>query len=107
MYNYVEDRLEKRAGSTLNIESASIMEADEEIEEKLLENQEKTVQKHNVKIRKDFNETAFFFPNLRTDKNGDCTFTFTMPDALTRWNLKLLAYSKDLKVGSFEKTIRR
>lgn len=105
MYNYVEDRLEKRAGSTLNIESASIMEADEEIEEELLENQEKTVQKHNVKIRKDFNETAFFFPNLRTDKNGDCTFTFTMPDALTRWNLKLLAYSKDLKVGSFEKTI--
>lgn len=105
MYNYVEDRLEKRAGSTLNIESASIMEADEEIEEELLENQEKTVQKHNVKIRKDFNETAFFFPNLRTDKNGDCTFTFTMPDALTRWNLKLLAYSKDLKVGDFEKTI--
>lgn len=105
MYNYVEDRLEKRAGSTLNIESASIMEADEEIEEELLENQEKTVQKHNVKIRKDFNETAFFFPNLRTDKNGDCTFTFTMPDALTRWNFKLLAYSKDLKVGNFEKTI--
>lgn len=105
MYNYVEDRLEKRAGSRLNIESASIMEADEEIEEELLENQEKTVQKHNVKIRKDFNETAFFFPNLRTDKNGDCTFTFTMPDALTRWNFKLLAYSKDLKVGNFEKTI--
>ena len=58
-----------------------------------------------AKIRKDFNETAFFFPNLRTDKNGDCTFTFTMPDALTRWNFRILAYSKDLKVGNFEKTI--
>ena len=58
-----------------------------------------------AKIRRDFNETAFFFPNLRTDKNGDCTFTFTMPDALTRWNFKILAYSKDLKVGNFEKTI--
>jgi hypothetical protein len=58
-----------------------------------------------AKIRKDFNETAFFYPNLRTDKNSDCTFTFTMPDALTRWNFKLLAYSKDLKVGNFEKTI--
>ena len=57
------------------------------------------------KIRKDFNETAFFFPNLRTDKNGGCTFTFTMPDVLTRWNLRLLAYTKDLKVGNFEKTI--
>jgi hypothetical protein len=58
-----------------------------------------------LKIRKDFNETAFFYPNLRTDKNGDCTFTFTMPDALTRWNFRLLAYTKDLKVGNFEKTI--
>lgn len=58
-----------------------------------------------LKIRKDFNETAFFFPNLRTDENGDCTFTFTMPDALTRWNFRILAYSKDLKVGTFEKTI--
>lgn len=58
-----------------------------------------------AKIRKDFNETAFFYPDLRTDKNGDVSFTFTMPDALTRWNLKLLAYSKDLKVGEFETTV--
>ena len=58
-----------------------------------------------AKIRKDFNETAFFYPNLKTDENGDVTFTFTMPDALTRWNLKLLTYSKTLSVGNFEKTI--
>lgn len=58
-----------------------------------------------AKIRKDFSETAFFYPNLRTDENGDVTFTFTMPDALTRWNFKVLTYSKDLKVGNFEKTI--
>lgn len=58
-----------------------------------------------LKIRKDFNETAFFYPDLRTDKKGDCTFTFTMPDALTRWNFRILAYTKDLKVGNFEKTI--
>ena len=58
-----------------------------------------------AKIRKDFNETAFFYPDLRTDKNGDVSFTFTMPDVLTRWNLKLLAYSKDLKVGQFETTV--
>ena len=57
-----------------------------------------------MKIRKDFNETAFFYPNLITDDNGDATFTFTMPDALTRWKLRLLAYSKDLKVGNLEKT---
>ena len=69
------------------------------------ENQAETAQNQPAKIRKDFNETAFFYPDLRTDKNGDVSFTFTMPDALTRWNLKLLAYTKDLKTGKFEKTI--
>ncbi|MBQ2499037.1 MAG: hypothetical protein II523_03375, partial [Bacteroidales bacterium] len=98
-----------------NVADAAIS-MEEEVEEEIFmradyvvpENQASGATSGNVKpvkIRKDFNETAFFFPNLRTDKNGDATFTFTMPDALTRWNLKLLAYSKDLKVGSFEKTI--
>ena len=58
-----------------------------------------------AKIRKDFNETAFFYPDLLTDKNGDATFSFTMPDALTRWKLKILAHDKGLKVGNFEKEI--
>lgn len=80
------------------------------VEEKVAQNDieigEETETKDNppVKTRKDFNETAFFYPDLRTDANGNCVFTFTMPDALTRWNLRLLAYSKDLKVGNIEKT---
>ena len=67
--------------------------------------EEKPQDNPQAKIRKDFNETAFFYPDLKTDENGDCTFTFTMPDALTRWNLMLLAYSKTLSVGKLEKTI--
>jgi len=66
---------------------------------------DETPETEPAKIRKDFNETAFFYPNLRTDENGDCTFTFTMPDALTRWNFKVLTYSKDLKVGNYETTV--
>ena len=58
-----------------------------------------------AKIRKDFNETAFFYPNLKTDKDGNATFTFTMPDALTRWNLKLLTYNKDMCVGTYDKSV--
>ncbi|MFV0248175.1 MAG: alpha-2-macroglobulin family protein [Tenacibaculum sp.] len=49
-----------------------------------------------VKVRKNFNETAFFYPHLRSDKNGDISFSFTVPDALTTWKLQLLAHSKDL-----------
>jgi len=57
-----------------------------------------------IQIRSNFNETAFFYPNLKTDENGNAMFSFTMPDALTRWKLRMLAYSKDLKVGTLEKT---
>lgn len=50
-------------------------------------------------LRENFNETAFFFPNLRTNADGSTTFSFTMPDALTRWKLMLLAYDKNRKTG--------
>ncbi|MFD2530606.1 alpha-2-macroglobulin family protein [Polaribacter marinaquae] len=50
-----------------------------------------------IKARKNFKETAFFYPQLKTDKEGKVSFTFTMPEALTRWKLQLLAHTKDLK----------
>ena len=50
----------------------------------------------NVNARKNFNETAFFFPHLSTDEDGDIRFTFTTPESLTRWKLQLLAHTKDL-----------
>ena len=55
-------------------------------------------------LRENFNETAFFFPQLRTNKDGSATFSFTMPDALTRWRLMLLAYTKDRKMGTKDYT---
>nr|WP_084407054.1 MG2 domain-containing protein [Pedobacter panaciterrae] len=45
-------------------------------------------------VRKDFNETAFFYPKLYADKNGLYTFSFTMPQTATAWNWKLLAHTK-------------
>ncbi len=57
-----------------------------------------------LRIRDNFNETAFFYPNLRTDEDGVAEMSFTMPDALTRWNLFLSAYSQDLKFGNLRKT---
>ena len=51
----------------------------------------------SVIIRKNLEETAFFFPKLQTDKEGNVSFNFTTPEALTRWNLKLLAHTKELE----------
>ncbi len=50
----------------------------------------------SIKIRKNFQETAFFYPHLTTDKDGNVSFNFTVPEALTRWKLQLLAHTKEL-----------
>lgn len=50
-----------------------------------------------VQIRKNLQETAFFYPHLQTDKDGNVTFSFTTPEALTRWKLQLLAHTKELQ----------
>ena len=64
----------------------------------------KTQEPAEPTLRENFNETAFFFPQLRSNKDGSATFSFTMPDALTRWRLMLMAYTKDRKTGSKEYT---
>lgn len=56
-------------------------------------------------IRKDLRETAFFYPQLKSNKKGIISFEFEMPDALTRWKFRALAHSKDLKFGSLQEEI--
>ena len=55
--------------------------------------------------RRNFNETAFFFPKLQTDAEGRILLNFTMPDALTRWRLLAFAHTPDLKTGSLDTTV--
>ncbi|WP_369996513.1 alpha-2-macroglobulin [Winogradskyella sp.] len=51
----------------------------------------------NIQIRKNLNETAFFFPRLQTDEDGNVSFNFKAPEALTKWKLQLLAHTKTLE----------
>ncbi|MDP4207330.1 MAG: alpha-2-macroglobulin family protein [Bacteroidota bacterium] len=53
----------------------------------------------NVKARTNLNETAFFFPHLQTDSNGDVLINFTAPEALTRWKMLGFAHTKELAYG--------
>ncbi|MFZ1529317.1 MAG: alpha-2-macroglobulin family protein [Ferruginibacter sp.] len=59
----------------------------------------------NTQIRKNFNETAFFFPELKTDANGNVEFSFTIPEALTSWNMMTLAHDKNLASGMGTKSV--
>ena len=62
----------------------------------------KTVQKS---IRRDFRETAFFYPQLKTDADGNISFDFVVPESITRWKFRALAHTKDLSSGLFENEI--
>jgi len=54
----------------------------------------------SVQARTNLQETAFFFPQLKTDNNGNVSFEFTAPEAITRWKLQLLAHTKELKTAT-------
>jgi TonB-dependent SusC/RagA subfamily outer membrane receptor len=58
-----------------------------------------------VKVRKNLSETAFFYPNLKTDDKGKLSFSFTSPEALTAWKLRLMAHNKDAVTGYLEKSV--
>lgn len=56
-------------------------------------------------IRKNFQETAFFYPSLVTDSTGSVIVKFTAPESLTRWKMMGLAYTKNLEYGQVEKEL--
>lgn len=77
--------------------TAGFLKVNEEIK---AEEPEEPTKPSGTIIRKDFRETAFFYPSLRTDSNGRVRFSFKMPDALTRWKLKMLAHDQLMRFGS-------
>ncbi|RYZ25195.1 MAG: hypothetical protein EOO10_18910 [Chitinophagaceae bacterium] len=58
-----------------------------------------------VKTRTNFNETAFFYPHIKTNTNGQFSFNFTNPESLTRWKLRLYAHNKKAETGYFQSEI--
>lgn len=59
----------------------------------------------DVKVRSNFNETAFFFPQLQTNEKGEIEIKFTVPESLTKWKVMGFAHTKDLKYGQFQKEV--
>ena len=57
-----------------------------------------------IVARKNLQETAFFYPHLKTDTKGGVSFNFTIPESLTRWKLQVLAHTKDLATATKQLT---
>lgn len=73
--------------------------------DKNITGQNKTNISENVNIRKNLNETLFFYPNLKNDDNGNFTISFKSGETLTKWKMMIFAHTKDMKYGIFEKEI--
>ncbi|MBW2962237.1 carboxypeptidase-like regulatory domain-containing protein [Mesonia aestuariivivens] len=57
-----------------------------------------------IETRTNLKETAFFFPQLKTNKKGEVIFEFETPEALTRWNFQAFAHDKNLHQAKLDLT---
>lgn len=89
----VEERLDTRVQNTL---------AEEEIF-MITEDAVRQINKEvTPQIRRNFIETAFFFPQLRTNEKGETQIAFTVPESNTKWRFRVLAHDKNLNAGQAE-----
>lgn len=52
-----------------------------------------------VQVRENLNETAFFYPALESDNNGNVAIRFTLPESMTTWKFMGLAHDKEMRNG--------
>jgi len=93
----------KEADEVLTIDNISDEFAEDKKDNRRDEPGEPNVEvpeKKPVKVRTNFNETAFFYPNLVTNNEGEIEVKFTIPESLTKWKMLGFAHTKDLKFGT-------
>lgn len=79
--------------------SESSVNRTEGVADSMEEGETTTTSQTPVPVRENFAETAFFYPALVTNAEGNVSFGFTIPESNTTWKLQLLAQTKDLKYG--------
>ena len=55
-----------------------------------------------VQLRENLKETAFFYPQLRTDSLGQVSLQFRLPESVTTWRFMGLAHDKEMRHGLIE-----
>lgn len=60
----------------------------------------------DLTLRENFAETAFFYPDLRTDSTGTVRLVFTVPDALTQWKFQGFAHTREMDYGLMQTKTR-
>lgn len=60
---------------------------------------------HDISLRQNFRETAFFYPQLLTDPQGNIVIKFSVPEATTTWRFMALAHTQNMLFGQIEKSV--
>ena len=63
------------------------------------DNADSEKQEQQVQLRENLNETAFCYPTLQTQNNGNVTLSFTLPESLTTWRFMGIANTADMLYG--------
>ena len=85
-----------------SVESVSTVKAKETVNLSVKEEDDTQSSEQDNTIRENFDETAFFYPMLNSDKDGNVTMKFTLPETLTTWNFMGVANTRDMMYGSIE-----
>ena len=59
----------------------------------------------SVKLRTNFNETAFFSPSIKTNDKGEARLEFKLPESITSWDFHAIAHTKELDYATIDTTI--
>lgn len=78
--------------------------ADDVLFEEEVVNTAETLQP-DADLRTNFAETAFFYPQLRTNERGEVVVAFTLPQSLTRWTFRGYTHTKDMQTGLLEASV--
>ena len=98
------------ANAVMNQEAVTDMVLQEEMvetsaQEKVeMGSSEELAETGDIQIRENFAETAFFYPQLRTNEKGEVSISFVLPESLTRWTFMGLAHTQNVDYGKIEAT---
>ncbi len=98
------------ANAVMNQEAVTDMVLQEEMvetsaqEKAEMDSSEELAETGDIQIRENFAETAFFYPQLRTNETGEISISFVLPESLTRWKFMGLAHTRNVDYGKIEAT---
>ena len=102
-HSAVSDGIKVRGLGTMNAKSAATAMVYEEtlLKTMAVDTEEVETEKSfdQVQVRENLNETAFFYPALETDKDGNVAIKFTLPESVTTWKFMGLAHDKEMRNG--------